>query len=488
MPNVDKRVLNSTDPNNFAPRVGFAYSPLSSNKLVLRGGYGIFYSRTSFQYITLNVIAPPTYVFGARVAAVTEPGFIPITNPFFAAPAPNAFPTFVPTVALSGTLFDRNIRTPYIQQWNTSVQYELFKDYVVEAAYVGTRGVNLFRQIAFNQAALASASSPVVNGVTGAVITTNTPANAALRAPFQGAGVNGFFQNQSTAQSNYHSMQLSLNKRFTNGLQFLASYTWAKSIDNASGQGGGAGFGGVVNPGAVGETSPVLGNQLNNRANRGVSDFDRPHRFVLSYVYELPKLINPEGSAIARAVLNDWQIGGIITAMSGLPIDIVDTGAASFYGLSGGGSPLARPNLVGDPFSNVPAGYFFNPRAFARPIVQAGQVIPSSGGAATAGAIGTDFGNVGRNLLRGPRQTNVDFSAIKRFPFGERKSVEFRSELFNLFNQVNFANPISDLNAVAASGGTLDANGNVVNPGSFGRIISASNNPRIIQFALKFNF
>ncbi|MDQ3172619.1 MAG: TonB-dependent receptor [Acidobacteriota bacterium] len=124
VPNVEDRVVRSKDPNNFAPRVGFAYSPLDSNRLVLRGGYGIFYSRTSFQYITLNVIAPPTFVFGARVGA------IPFSNPLFAAPAHNQFPTFVPNVLLSGSFFDRNIRTPYLQQYNASVQYELFRNYL----------------------------------------------------------------------------------------------------------------------------------------------------------------------------------------------------------------------------------------------------------------------------------------------------------------------------------------------------------------------
>ncbi|MBA3247694.1 MAG: TonB-dependent receptor [Pyrinomonadaceae bacterium] len=466
VPNVDKRVVNSIDPNNFAPRVGFAYSPLDSNRLVLRGGYGIFYSRTSFQYVTLNVLAPPTYVFGARVGLPTP---IPVSDPFFPAPPQSAFPTFVPNVALSDAFFDRNLRTPYLQQYNASVQYELFRNYVVEAAYVGTRGVNLFRQIGINQARLASPSNPVVNGVTGAVITTNTPANAALRAPFQGAGINNFFQNQTTAQSNYNSMQLSLTKRFSQGLSFLASYTFAKSIDNASGQGGGPGTGGVLNPGSVGETSPILGNQFDNRANRGVSDFDRPHRFVFSSVYELPDPISPEGSLVARLALNDWQIGGIFTAMSGLPIDIVDVQGASLYGLNG--AALSRPNLVGDPFSNVPAGFYFNPAAFARATVLAGQVIPSSGGMAIATAAGTDFGNVGRNILRGPRQINLDLSIIKRFAIDESKNVEFRTELFNLTNHVNFANPISDLNTVG-----------------FGRIISTSNNPRLIQFALKFNF
>ena len=280
MPNVDKRVLNSVDPNNFAPRVGFAYSPLNSGRLVVRGGYGIFYSRTSFQYITLNVIAPPTYVFGVSILP-------PINNPFFAAPPTSAFPTLVPGVALSGTLFDRNIRTPYLHQFNVNAQYEVFKDFLLEVAYVGTRGRNLFRQVAINQAPLVPNGGSITNAVTGAVITTNTPANAALRSPFQGVAINGFFQNQTTAQSDYNALQVSLTKRFSKGIQFLASYTRAKSIDNASGQGGGAGITGVVNPGGVGETSAILGNQLDPQANRGLSDFDRKHRFVFSALYDL---------------------------------------------------------------------------------------------------------------------------------------------------------------------------------------------------------
>jgi hypothetical protein len=138
--------------------------------------------------------------------------------------------------------------------------------------------------------------------------------------------------------------------------------------------------------------------------------------------------------------------------------------------------------------SNAPSDFYFNPFAFARPVVLANQPIPSSGGAAIAGAIGTDIGSIGRNILRGPRQKNVDFSIIKRFRISEVKNIEFRTEFFNLFNQVNLANPISDLNSVVASGGSLDARGNIINPGSFGRIISTANNPRLIQFALKFNY
>jgi len=185
-----------------------------------------------------------------------------------------------------------------------------------------------------------------------------------------------------------------------------------------------------------------------------------------------------------------WQVAGIITAMSGQPLDIVDSAAGSFYfGPNLLPNALARPSWAAGAtrdtaLSNVPPGYFFNPFAFVRPVVQTGQLIPSSNGTAVAGAQGTDIGNVGRNVLRGPRQTNVDFSIIRRFPFGESRSIEFRAEFFNLFNHVNFANPISNLNAAS-----LDQNnGQIINPGDFGRITSTSNNARLIQFAAKFNF
>jgi hypothetical protein len=483
IPKVGKYVIKSIDPNNLAPRIGFASSPLASDHLVIRGGYGIYYSRTSFQYATLGVADPPNYVFGVNL-------FAPFSNPFFPVPSLSQFPALVPGVALSGTFFDRNIRTPYVQQFNFGTQYAIGHT-LFEVGWVGSRGLNLFRQVGINQPAFASAQHPITNAVTGAVITTNTPANASLRAPFQGVSVNGFFQDQSTAQSVYHSLQASATQRFSHGVQFLASYTFAKSLDNASGQGGGAGTGGVVNPGAVGETSGILGNQFNNRANRGLSDFDRRHRFVLSGLWELPTPSFAR-SGIGKALFHGWQMSGVITAMSGLPIDIIDQSAGSLYGFNG--AALSRASwapgaTVSTATNNVPAGYFFNPAAFARPVVAAGQPIPSTGGAFIADAAGTDLGNVGRNVLRGPRQTNVDFSFGKQFAVRERNVVEFRAEFFNLMNHVNLANPISDLNAVAATGGSINAaTGQIVNPGQFGQIISASSNPRLIQLALKFRF
>ncbi|OLE54521.1 MAG: hypothetical protein AUG51_08005 [Acidobacteria bacterium 13_1_20CM_3_53_8] len=483
VPNVGKRLLTSVDPNNFAPRVGLAYSPLDSGRLVVRGGYGIFYSRPSTIYIGFTTVSPPMYTIRRSPTGAT----VRLADPFFPLPSQDQFPTFVRGVALANTAFDRRLCTPYVQQYNASVQYALSNDLLFEVAYVGTRGLNLFRGIAINQARLASLQHPVINEVTGQVITTNTPANAQLRAPYQGVEVAGFNQIQSTAESTYNSLQVSLTKRLSKGVQLLASYTYAKSLDNASGNSDSTGD-------FAADAASIAGNQLESSANRGVSDFDRTHRFVLSYLWDLPRPAFARKSTVGRLLLSNWQVAGIITAMSGLPIDIVDTGAGSLYGLSGTNFTLARPSWASGATrstatSNVPAGYFFNPFAFVRPFVQANQLIPSSNGTARADALGTDIGNIGRNVLRGPGQINVDFSVIKRLPIRESKNIEFRAEFFNLFNHVNFANPINNLNAVPSSG--INQNSGQIIPGSagdFGRIISTSNNPRLIQLAVKLNF
>ncbi|PYS57801.1 MAG: hypothetical protein DMF74_25125, partial [Acidobacteria bacterium] len=334
VPNVGKRILTSVDPNNFAPRVGFAYSPLDSGRLVVRGGYGIFYSRPSAAYIGISINAPPMYTIRRSPTGAT----VPLADPFFSLPSQDQFPTFVKGVALAGQIFDRGMRTAYFHQYNSSVQFALSRNLLFEAAYAGTRGLNLIRDLAINQARLASPQHPIVNAVTRQVITTNTPAaaNVALRAPYQGVEVGGFLQIQSTAQSSYNSLQMSLTRRLSKGLQFLASYTYAKSLDNASG--------GSESTGEVRDTINIAGNQLDNRANRGVSDFDRTHRFVLSYLWDLPRPAFAGRSIVGKLIFSHWQVAGIITAMSGLPIDITDGGAGSFYGLSGGNNAFMRPS------------------------------------------------------------------------------------------------------------------------------------------------
>jgi len=484
VPNAGKRVVNSNDADNFGPRIGFAYAPFKSDRLVLRGGYGVFYSRSSLIYLIVGVNAPPLYA--VRRSPVGSQ--VSLADPYVSLPSQAQFPTFVNGVSLAGQVFDRNLSTPYLQQYNASLQFELSSDMLIEASYVGTRGLNLIRSVGINQARLASPQRPIINAVNGRVITTNTAdaTNVSLRAPYQGVEVGGFLQIRTTAQSTYNSLQLSFIRRMSAGLQFLTAYTFARSIDNSSGTNGGSAD-------AVRDTAIVLGNQLDNRANRGLSDFDRTHRFVTSYLWELPRPAFARKSTLGRWLFSNWQLGGIITAMSGLPIDVVDGGAGSFYGLNGGNNALARPNWARsdarDGADERSCRLFVQPVCFCPPVVQSGQLIPSSNGAAQANSLGTDIGNVGRNVLRGPRQTNVDVSIIKRFRIHEQKRLELRAEFFNLFNQVNFENPIANLNVITSSGGSIDANtGRIINPGDFGRIVATSSNPRLIQFALKLNF
>src|SRR5207244_3665828 len=170
--------------------------------------------------------------------------------------------------------------------------------------------------------------------------------------------------------------------------------------------------------------------------------FYRNHPPLCIYFRDVPQPSLAPKSTTGRLLFAHWQMAGIITAMSSLPIDISDSSAGSLY--LGQNNGLSRPSWApgatrSTATSNVPAGYFFNPFAFVRAVVQSGQLIPSSNGMARADALGTDIGNVGRNVLRGPGQNNVDFSIIKRFPIGESKNIEFRAEFFNLFNHVNLA-------------------------------------------------
>jgi len=483
VPNVGKRLVKSIDPNNLGPRLGFAWSPLNSGRLALRGGYGIFYSRPAFVSLGLNFFTPPFFVGSVSRGQ-------PFEHPFPDALPEDRFPLIQPGISLSGTILDRNNRTPYIQQFNASLQYELVKDLSLQVAYVGTRGLKLFRQLAFNQARIASLRHPIVNEVTGEVITANTEENAASRAPFQGGLTGGGLTfNQSSGQSTYHSLQATVTRRLSHGLQFLASYTFSKSIDDASGPGGGAGSDGAVDTGGGLDTSWIIGHQFDARANRGISDFDRTHRFVASSIWDMPAPGFAANSKAGRWFLANWQISEIVIAMSGLPVDLFDPQGGLFQGL-GGARPNWAPGATRDSARNAPPGYYFNPLAFALATVQPGRPIPSANDpTAIAGDAGTDIGNVGRNLLRGPSQNNVDFSLLKHLPIHESKTLDFRADFFNVFNHANRNNPISDIRAVTDTDNAVDpGTGHILIPGDFGRILGFSSSPRIIQFCLKFNF
>jgi len=464
---VGRRMVRSNDLNNFGPHIGLAWSPLNSRQLSLRGGYGIFYAPPSLSYVALEYFAPPFFLD-------SDTSGQPFDSPFATAPPDNSFPLVQPGSTVTATVIDRNARTPYVMQFNASVQYELFRDATLQVAYVGSRGIKLFRSVAVNQAKIASLDHPIINSITKQTITDNSIENAALRAPFQGVSTAFFDLNQTAAGSTYHSLQVSLAHQFSRGLQFSAAYTFSRSIDNASNPGGGVNSDGTLDRSGGLDTANVWGNQLDPRANRGLSDFDRTHNFVFSGTWKIP---DPSFFRSGREgiLFKNWSLSGMLTAMSGLPVDIFDPTGGMLYGLFG-----ARPNWAAGAnrrvaISNVPTGYYFNPSAFVQALVQPGQIIPSAHDPTALvdsnAEAATDLGNLGRNVLRGPSQNNLDVSASKSFLVRESTTIEFTADFFDVLNHANRDNPVSDITRI-----------------DFGRALSYSSSPRIIQLALKLTF
>lgn len=426
--------LVDNDLNNIAPRFGFAYKPFNSDKVVIRGGYGIYFDRVSTRSVNTQVLNFPFFSLATAVGK-------PLAAPFAAVPQPSSFPV-IPTipstlgVPISGIFLDPNFRTPYIQQYNFNVQYALSKDLLLEAGYVGSKGTKLLQVISLNQ--------PVYNRATNQF---SLPLGPFLSSQKNVAG--GIQQVQSSSNSHYDSFQLSVTKQFSKGLQFLASYTLGKSIDNYSGA-------------AINELTGIPGDQFNTSGNRGLSDFDRRNRFVFSGVYDLPKF-KTQSKLVGRLV-NGWQVSGIATLQSGLPFTVIDA-PSNFILQRANVVTNANPENSGDVKDRL--NNYFNTAAF----------VPSR-----QALFGTTlnpffdpnapFGNLGRNTLRGPDQRNLDISVTKFIPIRENFNMEFRSEFFNVFNTVNFSNP----------------NSNIAVPSTFGKITSTSSGPRVIQFALKLNF
>ncbi|MET0645279.1 MAG: TonB-dependent receptor [Pyrinomonadaceae bacterium] len=421
------------DRNNFAPRVGFAYRLNETGTLAVRGGYGIYYDRVSTRFANTSLFNFPYLAVGVGV-------FRPLATPFAAVPQPGTFPVnaTVPSplaplgILISGVYPDPEMRTPYIQQYNANVQWEFARDFLLEVGYVGSKGTKLLQLLTINQ--------PIYNPATNTF--------AAPFGPFVSAQKNatgGLQQVQTSSNSHYDSLQLSVTKRFGRGLQFLSAYTFGKSIDYYSG-------------GTVNELVSTPGDQRDWKTNRGRSDFDRRHRFVTSFVYDLPGLVSNDSAA--RWLVNNWGLNGIVTFQSGVPFSIIQVPdnntvqRANFRpGFTGGieGSGQTQDRLA----------QYFNTNAFVASTLAGGFFDRNA-----------PFGNTGRNILTGPGQKNVDFSVVKYLPFTERWRGEFRTEFFNLFNWANFANP----------------NSNISVPATFGRITQTSAGPRVIQFAFKLNF
>lgn len=295
-------------------------------------------------------------------------------------------------------------------------------------------------------------------------MTTNTTANINQRVPYQGfPAFNGIRQVESGGGSWYHGLEASLTKRFSKGLQFLASYTFARSLDSD-------GF--AVETLAAGGTNN--GDQNDWRQRYGPSNFNRDHRFIASWVYELPSPARLK--SFAGRALGGWSLTGVATFQSGRHLTLTGTNASNVTGITGDRVQMAAgctyDQLVTSGSVTSRLNNYFNPACISRSAPTAANPIglpvwPVIGN----DNIGTAFGNSGVGIVTGPAQNNFDLALLKRTRITETKNVEFRAEFFNAFNTPQFANPNT-----------------VFSGASFGAITATSVNPRIVQLALKVNF
>jgi hypothetical protein len=421
------RTLFPTEKANFAPRLGLAWDPWGDGKTSVRAGYGVFYDDSALvQQFTVQ--QPPDYQpFFVQLfpASLADPygGNSPFTPPL-TFPLPLA-PGF--TVGLLAPDF----KLGYIQHWNLTLQRQLTSALAVEVAYVGNKGTNLQGDVDPNQAIWQPGA-------------TRAAADVRSRRPYNPIGQ--IFRVSSIFDSNYHGLQTTLTHRLSRGLSFQAAYTWSKAIDNTSKP---VSFFRI--PGQVGRPQ----DNRNLALERGLSAFDVRHRFVLSYVYELPFFNNTSG--LTKHVLDGWRLSGISTLQSGTPFSVIDTSDPGLDGIP----QNDRPDLISDP--NLPSDQrrperWFDTSALQRFTASGSRPQPA-------------FGTAGRNILTADGIINFDIGLSKDFRMSEDRRLEFRWEIFNLFNHPNFGVPVNDLNAP-----------------NFGRVLSTSTPERQMQFALKFIF
>ena len=328
VPTVEKTLV-PVDKNNFAPRIGFAYRVDEAGKIAIRGGYGIYYDRISTRFANTQLFNFPYLGLGIGL-----PGLLrTFSDPFVPIPQPSQFPTAatIPSpispiapfvgVPVSGVFVDPNLQTPYVQQFNLGVQWEFAKNTVLEVGYVGNKGTHLLQIITLNQpvynAATNSFSPPLAAGSIISVLKNVT---------------GGVQQVQTSSNSKYNSLQVSLTKRFAQGLQVLGAYTYGRSYDYYSGA-------------SINELTNIPGDQFDWKTNYGRSDFNREQRLVVSGVYELPKYNSD--SSVVKYLLNNWQIAGIAVFQSGLPFSVID---------NPGNAVISRANFAsgfsGDPYTS----------------------------------------------------------------------------------------------------------------------------------------
>jgi hypothetical protein len=473
-PRENSTLLNHPIQVHLEPRIGFTWQPVPSRDLVLRGGYGIYANRTSFEGNGVLLTLNPPFALNAVLNGAAN-ATASLESPLPNLPPSSSFPNFVATMLpgppFTGSSFlrspiitDPDFKESTVQQYDFDLQYQ-HKSYVFSIGYAGAKGTHLAVGRSNNQPLLADPSNPV-NG-----LTTNSVANVAERVPFVGLSPL-LYRLEGSGNSSYNSLQATLKKEMSHGLQFLAAYTFSKSIDDA-GDSLGAAIAGTFGLPITGQV--VYNDQNNVAAQRGVSDFDRTQRLVISSTWNMPGPEHAKNAAI-RKLGDGWSISGIATLQSGRSFSIMDSAAGTLFGPAtiyttgslAPGATLADARRNGSVSSRV--NEFFNTSAFVpAPFVPDGGVID---GKYPVSGRGTIFGDLGRNILRGPDQQDFDIAFIKTTPVTERVKLIFRWEIFNALNRPNFANPSNDVST----------------PSTFSVISGLTVNARIMQYALKLEF
>lgn len=450
----DSGTEHATSLGNVGPRIGIAWRPFANNnRLVVRSGYGLYYSRTSGNNV-LQLLLEPPYVASLYNVGTSNSG-ASFQNPWGTGlPTASQFPIWSPrTPDAQGYIqnIEQGWTSPVTQQWNLDLQYAPLPNLLWEAGYVGSRGEHLATFRLPNQAALASPSH-AINGET-----TNTVENAYLRVPVLGFSPSGIWQVETEGNSLYSGLQTSLTKRFSHGVQFKAAYTFSKTLDDVptsspnlfvNSTGYTAVWGGLL-----------IADQNRRRSSWGLADFDRTHRFVFSYLWQLPQL--HAGNALLKAAANGWQLTGVSTLQSGDALTAYDVNSGTIYGMYYGPAQLAagsKGTVATHGSTESRLNNWINANAFSTP---------------AAVGDGNDFGNSGRGIVRGPNQNNSDFSVIRDFPLhlhGEEQTFQFRVETFNIFNHPQFRDPSTTLGS------------------GFGQVTSSAVMPRLLQLAAKVNF
>jgi hypothetical protein len=396
-----------SDRNNLAPRVGLAWAPASGGTVV-RAGYGVYYDQSALAPGEGLYFNAPYFDFRLFYTSQTAP--LTLYNPF-----PANQPGLMPP---SGFGFNRDLRTPYVQHWSVTVQRSLGGSRVAEIGYAGSKGTHLWSARDINQAGPSAAQMN-------------------LRPDPRFSDVT---QIDARANSNYHSLQASFRQRLQKGVSMLASYTYAKSIDDASGF-----FTSAGDPNFPQDSR-------NAHLERARSSFDARQRLSLSASWLIPTY--PCGRNWRRLV-HGWQTNGILTLQAGRPftvalpseLDNSNTGRSSL-----GFGANDRPHALRNPRLDHPtAERWFDTSAFAMP------------------AFGT-FGNAGRNIVEGPALAALNVSLLKNFAVREGTTVQIRAEAFNALNRANF-----------------DLPQNFLGGAGFGAVTSAQN-PRLMQLGLKVLF